>query len=136
MIELHSRTLHIFYRHVHIKSEKRSRDPSKRRPEWFSYEKCFRNLLQTIRLDPLASNVKLLVVYDGDMEDFRDDFISNYYANESLGIKLQFIQGGSEPNSNLITLFIARSAEILPNDLIYFLENDYMHQVGWVSKLL
>lgn len=129
------RQLTILFRHVHTKSEKTSRDPNKRRPAWFSHEVCFRNLLSTIRLDPLGHRVKLIVVYDGSVEDFTTDFIVSYYANTSLGLNIQFIRGGSDINSFLIALGLARTTEMPSDDLIYFLENDYLHQYGWISKV-
>jgi hypothetical protein len=130
-----NRQIHIFYRHVHVKADKTSRDPNKTRPSWFSHEVCFRNLLATIRSDLLGNRVKLTIVYDGPVEDFASDFIAKYYADASYGLNIQFIQGGSDLNSFLITLALARSSEFDPNDLIYFLENDYLHQHGWVSKV-
>ncbi|MFP5394138.1 MAG: hypothetical protein ACLGI6_21785, partial [Gammaproteobacteria bacterium] len=129
------RTLHIFYRHVHIKADKTSRDPNKARPEWFSHELCFRNLLQTIAADPLGERVRLTVVYDGSLEDFTADFIARYYAAAPERINVQFIKGGSDLNSFLITLHVARTADIAPTDIVYFLENDYLHQPGWISKV-
>jgi len=130
-----NRKLHIFYRHVHIKAEKNSRDPNKRRPDWFSYEACFRNLLSTIRSDPLGERVKLTVMFDGKFEDFVADFVSGYQANKELGIDLQFLEAGSDKNSALITLYYMFRSEIPDGDLVYMLENDYMHQPGWVSKV-
>lgn len=127
--------LHIYYRHVSVKGELNSRDPNKRRPAWFSHETCFRNLLNTIRTDALASRVQITIVFDGTQEDFVDDFSSKYYASEANGIKLQFIKGGSDLNSFRITLYMARTAEMPADDLIYILENDYLHQPGWVSKV-
>lgn len=133
---LHSqRNLHIFYRHVHQKADKLSRDPNKRRPDWFSHEVCFRNLLHTVWHDPQAEKVKIIVIYDGSQEDFADDFISGYCANEPIGIGSQLIRGGSDINSFLITLGLVQATVISRSGLIYFLENDYMHQVGWVSKV-
>lgn len=129
------RQLVIFYRHVHVKSDKTSRDPNKRRPEWFTHEVCFQNLLSTIRLDPLAHRVKLVIVYDGSVEDFTSDFIAGYYANDSFGLNIQFIRGGSDHNSFVITFSLARSSELRNDDLVYMLENDYMHQYGWISKV-
>lgn len=130
-----SRTLHVILRHVHQKAEARSRDPNKVRPEWFSYEACFRNLLQTIRRDPLADQVKVLILFDGPMEDFVEDFAAGYYADRSLGLSVEFIRAGSNATSFLIALEMVRTSPIPDTDLIYFLENDYMHQHGWVSKL-
>lgn len=127
--------VYIFYRHVHIKADKISRDPNKSRPSWFSHETCFQNLLSTVRLDPKGRQVSLIVMYDGPMDDFSDDFISRYYANTALGINLQFIRGGSDLNSFLITLGLAKAIDMQQDDLIYILENDYLHQHGWVSKV-
>jgi hypothetical protein len=59
------RYLNIFFRHVHVKADKTSRDPNERRPEWFSHEVCFQNLISTIRMDPLGHRVRLVIVYDG-----------------------------------------------------------------------
>ncbi len=130
------RKIHILYRHVHVKANARSRDPNKSRPEWFSHEKCFKNLLDTIHQDPLGHRVSITVMYDGPPEDLQDDFIAPYLANPENGIRLQYLKAGSDINSFLITLAYAHRAEFAPNDIVYFLENDYVHQHGWVSKVL
>jgi hypothetical protein len=130
------RTLHIYYRHVHVKADKFSRDPNKARPHWFSHERCFNNLIRTIAADPMGGRVRLTVVYDGSLEDFQDDFMAGYYAANDKLINIQFIQGGSDKNSFLITNAMAKTADIPPTDIVYFLENDYVHQHGWVSKVL
>ena len=129
------RVLHIYYRHVHEKTNMISRDPNKLRPVWFSYESCFRNLMDTIRLDPQGNRVKIIIVYDGTLEDFNDDFIADYYANKSFGLDMRFIRGGSNGNSFVITSGMVKNAQMPGSDLIYLLENDYLHQPGWVSKL-
>jgi len=126
--------LHIFYRHVHIKADKLSRDPNKSRPPWFSHENCFRNLLETIKSDVSGNNVNLTVMYDGTIEDLQEDFISKY-LNMDLGIKLQLIKAGTDLNSFLITLHLANHSIQNENDLIYILENDYLHQNDWISKV-
>lgn len=130
-----ARNLHIFYRHVHVKANARSRDPNKARPEWFSHEKCFRNLLQTIAADPNGHRVRLTVMYDGTVEDLLSDFMAEHVAQKRPGHRLQFIRAGSDMNSFLITLHHARHSELPGTDLLYFLENDYVHQHGWVSKV-
>lgn len=129
------RTLHVIYRHVHIKAEARSRDPGKSRPDWFSYEACFRNLLQTVRADALADRVKIVILFDGSMEEFVDDFAASYYADRALNLSVQFAKGGSNAASFLVALEMVRTSPIPDTDLIYFLENDYLHQPGWVSKV-
>lgn len=134
-MEAISRNLHIYYRHVHVKADAHSRDPNKARPAWFSHEKCFRNLVQTIAADPLGHRVKLTVMYDSPLEDLVSDFMAGFIANKELGIRLQFIKGGSDRNSFLITLAFAKGGEMPATDIVYFLENDYVHQHGWVSKV-
>ena len=89
------RTIHIIYRHIPIRAEKNSRDPNKSRPEWFSYQVCFHNLMQTIRSDPRGHQVKVLVLFDRTMDEFLQDFIATYYANADLKLGVQFVQGGS-----------------------------------------
>ncbi len=129
------KTLHIYYRHVHIKADRTSRDPGKRRPAWFSHEGCFVNLLHTIRADKLSDRVQITIVYDGTPDDFIDDFSSQYCVGQTPEISLQFIKAGSDINSFLITLYMARTATMPQDDLIYILENDYLHQHEWVSKV-
>ncbi len=51
--------IHIFYRHTNATKI------GPYRPEWFSYNKCFVNLLKTIAL--YKDVVKLNVVFDGDI---------------------------------------------------------------------
>jgi hypothetical protein len=85
--------------------------------------------------DPLGKNVKITLVYDSSPEDFMTDFIAGYYGNSSYGLNLQLINGGSDRNSFLITLAMIQASQMPNHDLIYLLENDYMHQSGWVSKV-
>lgn len=129
------RNLHIYYRHVHVREDNPQRFKSKRRPDWFSYKRCFLNLLNTIKHDPLSSRVKITILFDGTHEDFRNDFIYDYCQDKSIGLDIQFINGGCDLNSFIITLGVVRNTLMQRNDLIYLLENDYVHQSGWVSKV-
>ena len=131
----HTRQIHIFYRHVHVKANARSRDPNKARPDWFSHEACFRNLLETIARDPQGHRVIITVMYDGPLEDLQTDFIAPYVASKESGVRLQLLQAGSDRNSFLITLGHANGLPLPDTDVVYFLENDYLHQHGWVSKV-
>jgi hypothetical protein len=128
-------TLRIFYRHVHSKADANSRDPHKRRPEWFSYEGCFRNLLHTIQNDPQGHRVRITVMFDGNAPDFADDFVSRYQLHPENNIALEFLEAGSDKNSALITLHYMMQYPCADTDIAYMLENDYMHQPGWVSKV-
>lgn len=112
--------IRIFYRHYNISG----RD-FKGRPNWFDYEKCFVNLLNTIKG---RDDVELHVIMDGSINS---NFISKYKDN-FIGHE---IKGGSDRKSFLSTYEIAKSIKTEDDDLYYFLENDYLHINGWVDKV-
>lgn len=114
--------LHIFYRHLN--TNKYFEIP-KERPSWFDYEKCFLNLLTTIE----ECNISLNVVYDG--EDL-DNFIFKYKDR----FKLHKINAGSDFGSFVETWKLVKESNISDNELIYFLENDYLHQKDWYDKVI
>jgi hypothetical protein len=129
-------TIRIFYIHYNTDIyEKASRDPHKSRPDLFSYENCFRNLLQSIRHSQHKDAVELTIWFDGNVDDFQSDFISDNIPTE---IKTQVLHGefrnGTKSCMALVN-YIARSP-FAPNDLIYCLENDYSHQMDWLDKTM
>jgi len=112
--------IHIFYRHFNI-----SGNDFKGRPSWFDFEKCFTNLLSTIE----NKNVDLHVVFDGDVKD-------NFIAKYSSKYTLHSIKAGNDQSSFWQTWGIVKDLNIPDTDLIYFLENDYLHTPDWVEKTL
>lgn len=112
--------IHIFYRHYNI-----SKRDSKGRPPWFDFENCFKNLLKTIQNE----NVELHVVFDGDI---KDNWINNYSSK----FTTHQIEANEDQKSFWKTWEIAKNTKINENDLIYFLENDYLHKKGWVDKII
>jgi hypothetical protein len=126
--------LRIFYIHYNAKKyEAKSRDPNKLRPELFSYENCFDNLIQSIRNSKYKAKVELSIWFDGNFDDLQNDFI---YKNLPSDIKTQILhaefRGGTKSCMALVEYIAA--AEYAPNDLIYLLENDYNHQMDWLDK--
>ena len=111
--------IHIFYRHYNTPD-----NGSNYRPKGFNYEKCFINLLDTIK----NTNVELHVVFDGNI---KSNFI-NKYKDEFI---LHEIKAGNDYKSAMQTYNLAYSIVKKNNDLIYFLENDYLHVKGWVEKV-
>jgi hypothetical protein len=111
--------IHILYRHFNI-----SGNDGRGRPSWFDFEKCFNNLLSTIE----GEDVNLHVVMDGEIES---NFISKY---QEKFIPHQ-IKAGSDSSSFFQTWEIAKNLNIKKGELIYFLENDYLHIQGWVKKI-
>lgn len=107
--------IHIFYRHYNVCGS------DSNRPQWFDYEECFKNLLKTIGD---SSNVKLTVVYDDSSGT--DNWIFDY------DVDIVRVDGGSDFNSFKHTANLAKERNIPDDELIYFLENDYLHVDGWV----
>jgi hypothetical protein len=112
--------IHIFYSHYNITGT-----DYKFRPHWFDYEKCFVNLLNTIK----NKNVDIHVVMDGKIEDnWIKKYKDKYIAHE--------IKAGNG-NDAAIKIFeiILNLNTIGDKDLIYILENDYLHTNDWVDKV-
>ena len=112
--------IHIFYRHYLIEG-----NDKKNRPEWFNFEKCFVNLLTSIE----TYNIDLHVIMDGSISKnwirkYKDKFTSHE------------IQAGNDYESAMQTYHLANSIISEDNDIFYFLENDYLHQLDWVEKII
>jgi len=112
--------IHILYRHYNVEGS-----GNKFRPSWFDYEKCFVNLLHTIE----DKNVDLHVIMDGDSNG---NFIENYKDKYTL----YNINAGGDYNSYLETYKYIKTLNVGDNDLIYFLENDYLHTDNWVEEIV
>lgn len=113
-------TIHIYYRHYNTKSKQ---EPH--RPIWFYYDKSYRNLLETI-----DNTCRLNVIYDGN--DIKENWIDSYHKDNAY-----IIEAGSDAVSFFKTIDIIRDdVNVKPEDLIYVLENDYMHQPGWPAKII
>ena len=113
--------IHIFYSHYNIEGT-----GYKFRPNWFDYEKCFVNLLNTIE----GKNVDLHLIMDGKIEDnWIKKYKDKYIPHE--------IVGGDMRAAGWEMFRIAKDMDSIPDtDLIYFLENDYLHVDGWSDKII
>jgi hypothetical protein len=114
----------------------------KDRPSWFDYENCFKNLLKSIEESQVNFYINLNLIFDGNIESFNNNFISKYFnitSNEStLKYKknIIFINAGSgDASGNKVMDIIEASNEIDDEDLIYTLENDYLHKNDWLRKI-
>lgn len=115
-------TIHIFYRHYNTPKSSRGRPP------WFSYEKCFTNLLDTIK----DKDVKLNIVFDQSSGNHLNNFIFQHEDR----FTLHEITAGNDASSFFQTWHLAKNQNIPENDLIYFLENDYLHVSNWVDLVV
>ena len=128
--------IHIFYRHVHIKNDGRSRDPGKRRPPWFSHERCFQNFMHTLDQVQNQDALTLTIVYDGTEQDFHSDFMYPYCTvPRQMPVTVKIVNAGEEVKAWLMALAVVKDTPMHDEDLIYFVENDYLHLDGWVGKV-
>ena len=119
--------LHIFYRHYNIEGNDVQTLRGTSRPEWFDFEKCFTNLLRTIR----NKNAILHVVFDETRGDVSENFIFKYKNYFEL-FRDKF---GDDTSSFFGTWKIAKEINTEDDDLYYFLENDYLHVENWVDEI-
>lgn len=103
------------------------------------------NLLDTIHESMLRGDVFLHVLFDGSDADFADDFTTPVLSRaieQSAGIaqavSVRRISGGDQRKAwracvNVIEADLAST--IQPRDIIYVLENDYLHMDGWVDEI-
>lgn len=133
-------TTHIYYRHTPI-----GRSSGKSRPSWFTHERCFLNLLNTIEADLLNGQAVIHFVFDGTENDMSNDFAAPHIAQHRLrnadhphAIRVHRITGGDQRKAWRTVVALAREHcdnSIQPGDLIYFLENDYVHLPGWLNEV-
>jgi hypothetical protein len=109
--------IHILYRHTEHAS-----GIGKQRPEGFSYEKCLNNILNTIENN---SEIKFHLLYDGNcnIKDSRIHHVTSF-------------SGGSDKASFFFAWHYAKKLELSDTDLVYFLENDYLHVDNWYDKII
>jgi hypothetical protein len=129
-------TIYIYYRHV---SSARQLDKS--RPQWFSYEDCFSNLIGSILQSDSGVLVDVTVLFDGDEAVFNSDFISKHVAalrdsGPRLSVRHALISGGSALGAwHEVAKFANSRNDYSENSLLYFLENDYIHSPQWVKEV-
>lgn len=110
--------IHVFVRHT-------SNSHGKFRPDWFSAEDCFKNLLKVTSED---EDTHLTVVFDGDTSDH---FVSKYPY-----VKIVTIEGGTETKSFTKLLdYLKDRDDIDDGDIVYLVEDDYIHRPGSMNIL-
>lgn len=98
---------------------------NKPRPNWFNREKIFNSFINT-----LDDRVEYTAFHDSGNGDISDHFLSNKNVNKVS------VKGGNGAQSflNLLNFVIDDKCE--DEDIIYFLEDDYLHKPGWIDILL
>ena len=127
--------------HIYLRQFSRLRN-NPDRPKWFSPEKVFLNLLKTSNKEVC----ELTICFEHE-EDYPSHFTKNY---ENTGFNLKFIDTKNikrktlfdEPWSHSVAatseiiLKDIESGKIKENELIYILEEDYLHLPNWAEMTL
>ena len=121
------KVIRIIYLHYPVAG----RDSSgKKRPEWFDFEDCFKNLLHTLSLTSIPWSIDILM--DGEKSE---NWIFRYLRSDKVMIHEYPSCGGGSLLIQRIYDFIAAS-RWSNRDSIYILENDYLHKPGWPEHLV
>jgi hypothetical protein len=105
-------TIHIIYRHT---DNLAACGVGKNRPKWFSFEGCLNNILSTIEDTDF---VKFHLMYDGELKGEVDKRIDH----------VEIVNEKSAMGNWVKAWDYAKSLDLKDGDLIYHLENDYLHR--------
>lgn len=115
--------IHVYLRHCYYSKIQES--PGKKRPFWWDKEKVFNNFKGTLNPD----TTQYTIIYDEHYGKIQDTFLSS----ES---NVHVINCGGEAKSFIKTLEYIQTQNHSDEDIIYFLEDDYIHKPGWDSILM
>ena len=113
--------IRIFQRHCNFSTQ----SANKPRPEWFNREKIFDSFLST-----LDDRVDYTAFHDSGNGSIKDHFLNNKEVNKITKF------GGNDAQSFLNLLNYVVEQNYNADDIIYFVEDDYLHKEGWIDILL
>ncbi len=90
------------------------------RPEWFSYEKCYRSVKN--------DNVDLHILLDGTRDGHHFEFDKEDNVVE--------FTGGTDHDSLRFALDYVKAQNFKQDDIVYFIEDDYLHRPGWSEVMI
>jgi hypothetical protein len=112
--------IRIFQRHCNFSSNSHN----KPRPEWFDREKIFDSLIST-----LDERAEYTAFHDSGNGEIENHFLNNKNINKISK------KGGNDAQSFLNLLNYVIEQKYNDEDIIYFLEDDYLHKPGWIDIL-
>lgn len=115
--------IHVYLRHCYY--SKIQENPGKQRPEWWNKEKVFQNFKNTLN----SETTKYTIIYDEYYGKIKDTFLSQE-------TNTHIINCGGEAKSFLKTLEYIQTQNHSSEDIIYFLEDDYVHRPEWDKILM
>ena len=123
MLAMQNKPIQVFYRHCFHSIHQLH--PSRQRPSWFDKQKVYENFLRTLNLNL----VEYTIVYDEFFGPIENTFLK-YEKN------VEIISGGAEALSFLALINIIQKRNFQSDQIIYLLEDDYIHSEGWAEKIL
>ena len=115
--------IEVFLRHCYY--SKIQELPDRERPFWFNKFKVFENFKNT--LDPELVNYT--IIYD----EFNGSIDKTFLAREK---NVEIISCGGETGSFLAMLDIVQSKNFDDDQIVYLMEDDYLHRPNWSQILL
>jgi hypothetical protein len=115
--------IEVFIRHCYY--SKLQELPDRTRPSWFNKIKVFENFKNTLN----SNLINYTIVYD----EFYGSIDNTFLAKEK---NIEIIKCGSECDSFLETLKTIQSRNFDDEQIIYLLEDDYLHRPGWSEVML
>lgn len=123
--ELNSqRKIAVFVRQCNFSTSSVNKD----RPKGFSREKCFHNLLDSIKGE---EGISLVFLFD----TFYPMKGTTHYLYQQNQYPVIEYKGGTEASSILFMLKYALEQNLDPETIVYFLEDDYLHRPNWSTVL-
>lgn len=113
--------IRVFQRHCNFSSNSHN----KPRPDWFDREKIFDSFMLT-----LDERVDYTAFHDSGNGEIEDHFLNNKDVNKISQ------RGGNDSQSFLNVLNHVIKQDYNDEDIIYLLEDDYLHKPGWVDILI
>ena len=115
--------INVYLRHCfHSKLQEQ---PSRERPYWWDKEKVFQNFKNTLN----PETTQYTIIYD----EYYGKIENTFLAQEQ---NVHIINCGGEAKSFLKTLEYIQTQNHSSDDIIYFLEDDYVHKPNWDKILL
>jgi|TARA_R100000084_G_C4605326_1_gene125300 hypothetical protein len=115
--------IEVFIRHCYY--SKLQELPDRTRPKWFNKIKVFENFKNTLN----SNLVNYTIIYD----EYFGSIDNTFLAQEK---NVEIINCGSECDSFLKTLDVIQSRNFDDDQIVYLLEDDYLHRSGWCDIML